>query len=83
LAGKGASGNSSLPGPHAWLASADALQGKSDIAASELAEDRRLSGDGRYSSIARYARFLASPKVRALAETTFFAGLRKAGMKEE
>jgi hypothetical protein len=53
------------------------------LATSELAEARRLSGDGRYSSIARYAQFLAAPKLRTLAESTFFAGLRMAGVAEE
>jgi adenylate cyclase len=80
---KARSGNPSLPGPHAWLAAAHALQDNSELATSELAEARRLSGDGRYSSIARYAQFLAAPKLRTLAESTFFAGLRMAGVAEE
>jgi len=54
-------------------------------AASALAEARRLSGDDRYSSIARLTavRYSRVPKVRALYEATYFAGLRKAGMREE
>jgi hypothetical protein len=50
-----------------------------------LAEARRLSGDGRFASIARLqaARSLGVPKIRALYETTYFVGLRKAGMPEE
>jgi hypothetical protein len=53
-------------------------------AAAELAEARRLSGDGRYSSGApRRRRTFGVPKTRALFETSFFAGLRKAGMPEE
>jgi len=51
----------------------------------ELAEARRLSRDSRYASIARYkaSQSFGSPKTHALAEETFFAGLRKAGVPEE
>jgi hypothetical protein len=59
-------------------------------AAASLAEARRLSSDDRYSSIARLstvgysgAGYWGVPKVRALFEATYFAGLRKAGMPEE
>jgi len=80
-----------LPGvPHAYLASAYALGGQTERAAAELAEARRLSGDNRYSSIARLrvAGLSGSgtwgvPKVRALFEATYFAGLRKAGVPDE
>ena len=77
--------NPSLPGPHAWLASAYALNGDSERAAIELAEARKLSGDRRYTRIARLRAVgdWGVPKVRALFETTFFAGLRAAGMPEE
>ena len=54
-------------------------------AATELSEARGLSADDRYRSIARL-RALGHgglPKVRALFEATYFAGLRKAGMPEE
>ena len=70
------------PQSHAWLASAYALEGKSELAAAELAEVRRQSSDDRYSSISRL-RALAAPKARAVLETTYFAGLRKACMPEE
>ena len=71
--------------PHVRLASAYALKGEIERAAAELAEARSLSGDGRYSSIAhlRAAQYFGVPKIRALVETTYFAGLRKAGMPEE
>jgi TolB-like protein/class 3 adenylate cyclase/Flp pilus assembly protein TadD len=71
--------------PHALLASAYALKGDLDRAAAELAEARRLSRDGRFSSIARLKATgnFGVPKVRALAEATYFAGLRKAGVPEE
>jgi hypothetical protein len=50
------------------------------------AEARRLSGDDRFSSIARLRTvpyFFGVSAVRALSETTYFAGLRKAGMPED
>ena len=72
----------------AWLAAAYALRGETDRAAAELAEARRLSGDNRYSSLARlravgYWGVPAVPKIRALFEATYFAGLQLAGMPEE
>ena len=76
--------NAGLPGPHAWLAAAYALKGDTKTAVAQLAEARRLSRDDRYSSIARFKGSLAwSPKTFDLAETTFFAGLRQAGVPEE
>jgi TolB-like protein/DNA-binding winged helix-turn-helix (wHTH) protein/Tfp pilus assembly protein PilF len=73
------------PGPHAWLASAYALKGDNERAAAELAEARRLITDDRWSSIARLkaAAYFGVPKVRALYEATYFAGLRRAGVPEE
>ena len=70
---------------HGDLASAYALAGETRRAAAELAEARRLSSDDRYSSLARLrdVRFQAFPKIRALFEATYFAGLRKAGVPEE
>jgi TolB-like protein/Tfp pilus assembly protein PilF len=68
-----------------FLAAAHALKGDNDRAAAELNEARGLVGDDRYSSIARL-RAVESwgvPKIRALVETTYFAGLRKAGVPEE
>ena len=69
---------------HAWLASAYALNGESQRAAAELAEARKLRGGG-YSSIARMKSPEQDvvPKVRALFDATYFAGLRKAGVPEE
>jgi len=82
---KARSANPRLAGPHAWLASAYALKDEAEIAVAELAEARRLSRDGRYESIAKFkaAPASGSPKTFALAETTFFAGLRLAGVPEE
>jgi tetratricopeptide (TPR) repeat protein len=74
-----------VPFVHGRLASAYALKGETERGAAELAEARRLSGDDSYSSLARLkpVHYWGVPKVRALFETTFFAGLRKAGMPEE
>ena len=79
------SANPAAPSVHAWLASAHALKGESERAPAELAEARRLSADDRFSSIARLqaGRYYGVPKVCALYETTYFAGLRKAGLPEE
>jgi len=76
--------NPRLPGPRAWLVSAYALKGDPRRAAAELAEARRLSGDNRYASIAahRAVQPFDAPSIRALAEETFIAGLRKAGVPD-
>jgi len=81
---KARSANPLHPLIHAHLASAYALRGETERAAAELAEARKLS-DGRYSSVAclKAAQYFGVPKVRALFEATYFAGLRKAGMPEE
>jgi adenylate cyclase len=74
------------PGPRGCLASAYALRGETERAAAELAEARRLLvGGDLFSSIANVKanRSLGVPKIRALFEATYFAGLRKAGMPEE
>jgi TolB-like protein len=72
------------------LASAYALNGEIECAAAELAEARKLSRDNRYSSIAQLLKtgetssgYWGVPKIRALYEATYFAGLRRAGMPEE
>jgi TolB-like protein/class 3 adenylate cyclase/Flp pilus assembly protein TadD len=84
---KARSANSVSAFPHAWLASAYAIRGEIDRASAELAEARRLSSDDRYSSLARLRAAitptLSVPKIRALAEATYWAGLRKAGLPEE
>jgi TolB-like protein len=70
---------------HCHLCSAYALKGNIERAAGELAEARRLSGDDRYSSLARLKAVVdfGVPSVHALYEATYFAGLLKAGMPEE
>jgi tetratricopeptide (TPR) repeat protein len=72
------------PQPHAWLASTYALECNSELAAAELDEARRLSSDDRYASISRLrAATGREPKAQAVLETTYSAGLRKAGMPEK
>ena len=73
-----------LPGPHAWLASAFALTGEIERATVALAEAWRLSHDQRYTSIERFETIqsLGSAKSRSLFQATFLVGLRKAGVPE-
>ena len=52
-------------------------------AAAELAKARRLVGDDRYSSIVRLRAVGSWGAPKDLVETTYFAGLRKAGVPEE
>jgi TolB-like protein/Tfp pilus assembly protein PilF len=70
---------------HAYLASAYALKGNTERATAELTEVRRLDGAVCCSSIAclKTIEDFGVPAIRAAYETTFFAGLRKAGMPEE
>jgi TolB-like protein/class 3 adenylate cyclase len=81
---KSRNANPRLAGPRGWLLSAYALKGDLPRAGAELAEARRLSGDNRYASIAAYkgAQQFGAAAFDALAEETFFAGLRKAGLPE-
>ena len=62
-----------------------AHKGETARAADEIAEARRLSPDGRYSSIAclKQVGYLGVPKVRELFETIYLDGYRKAGVPEE
>ena len=71
---------------HAALAAGYALKGETKRASVALGEARRLSD--HYASITHLkaapgGQWLEAPKLRALAEATYFAGLRKAGMPEE
>jgi tetratricopeptide (TPR) repeat protein len=78
-------GNPGSPWPHAWLAAAYALNGQTDRAAAELAETRERLGEGSFPSIAQMKAhgYWGVPKIDALFEATYFAGLRKAGVREE
>jgi TolB-like protein/class 3 adenylate cyclase/Tfp pilus assembly protein PilF len=77
--------NPALPFVPAVLASAYALKGKTELAATKLREARNLGGAGSYLSSIRTEEmeYLGVPKIRALYEATYIAGLRKAGMPEE
>jgi hypothetical protein len=71
---------------HAALAAGYALKGEAKRASAALGEARSLSD--RYASITHLKtapgrQYLVAPKLRSLAKTTYFAGLRKAGMPEE
>ena len=58
--------------------------GKGAVEAVERTEAKRLNSDDRHSSITRLKVLgIGVPKVRALFEATYFAGLRTAGMPEE
>jgi tetratricopeptide (TPR) repeat protein len=79
-----------LPYVRSRLASAYALNGEFERATVELTEAYNLSSDDRYASIAHFLKagetgsgYWGVPKIRALYEATYFAGLRKAGMPEE
>jgi hypothetical protein len=82
---KSRNANPGHPVAHVFLAAAHALNAETESAAAELAEARRLSGDDRYSSVARVRAigYWGVPEIRTLFEATYFAGLRKAGMPEE
>jgi TolB-like protein/Tfp pilus assembly protein PilF len=83
---KGRSAMPAAPFHRSHLASAYALRGETERAAAELAEARKLAGERPFSSITQLkatSRMWEVPKVQALAEATYFAGLRKAGMPEE
>ena len=73
-----------LPVVCSRLASAYALRGETERTAADLAEARRLRGDV-FSSIAhvKAGGLWGVPKIRALFEAAYFAGLRKAGLPEE
>ena len=79
--------NSAYPFVPAWLAAAYGLKGDLPRAAAELAEARRLNGNGSPASIAAErtgsAKDFTVPATRALLETTYLTGLRQAGVLEE
>jgi tetratricopeptide (TPR) repeat protein len=80
---KASSDNARLPFVHSYLAAAYALKGQTQRARAELAEAQRLNN--AYSSLQRVAKstWFDNPKIRALAEATYFPGLRQAGMPED
>jgi adenylate cyclase len=83
---KARSADAAHPPTRIMLASAYGLKGETERAAAELAEARRLPGEGSFSSIARLKAKgygFGVPKIRALYEATVFVGLRRAGVPEE
>jgi hypothetical protein len=68
---------------HAYLAAGYALEGDPEKAEAQLAEAQRLSKG--YSSLANVEKstWYDEPKIRALAEATYFPGLRGAGIPVE
>ena len=79
-----------IPFVRAYLAAAYALRGNPEGAAAELIAAQRLDLQDNYSSIARlkFRNYQltqnrgARPEIRELLETTYYTGLRKAGMPE-
>jgi TolB-like protein/DNA-binding winged helix-turn-helix (wHTH) protein len=82
---KARNGYSGHPSPHALLASAYALKGEAERASFELTEARKLRGEHSFSTIAEIKAnaYWGVPAIRNLFETTYLAGLRKAGVPEE
>jgi TolB-like protein/tetratricopeptide (TPR) repeat protein len=80
---KASSENARLPFVHAYLAAAYAVKGQTERAHAELAEAQSLGN--AYSSLANVEKssWFDNPKIRALAEATYFPGLRKAGLPEK
>src|SRR5262249_50030788 len=74
--------NPAIPFVRVLIASAYGLKGETERAAAELAEARRLGSAPSSITSAKTGPF-GLPKIRALSEATFFAGLRKAGVPEE
>ena len=74
---------------HLFLASAYALQGETELAASELAQARRLFKPDTFNITWLKAHMMYRPEpgpppaILALDDRTYFAGLRKAGMPEQ
>jgi hypothetical protein len=84
---KGRSAMPAVPSFHGLLAAAYALRGKTERAAAELTQARKLRGEGSFSSVANMKLGgwwgSLSPKTRGLYGATYFTGLREAGMPEE
>jgi adenylate cyclase len=80
---KANSENARLAFVHAYLAAGYALKGESKRAQAELAEAQRLGK--AYSSLTSVGKSIwyDEPKIRALAEGTYFLGLRQAGISGE
>jgi TolB-like protein/DNA-binding winged helix-turn-helix (wHTH) protein/Flp pilus assembly protein TadD len=82
---KGRSALPTFPLAYSFLGAAYALNGETERGAAELAETYRLSGKLWVSTIAdmKVTGYWGPPKIRALYEQVYFAGLRKLGVPEE
>jgi adenylate cyclase len=80
---KANSENARLAFVHAYLAAGYALKGDPERSRAELREAQKLSN--AYFSLASVEKshWYDNPKIRALAETTYFPGLRQAGLPAE
>ena len=78
--------NSAYPFVHTWLAAAYGHNGNLPRAAAELADARKLSGNGSPTSISAERAASASdfaPGTQTLLETTYLSGLLQAGVSEK
>jgi adenylate cyclase len=82
---KGRSTIPTFPLAYSFLGAAYALNGETERGIKELAETYRLSGKVWVSTIAdmKVTGYWGPPKIRALYESVYFAGLRKLGVPEE
>jgi adenylate cyclase len=82
---KGRTAQPKTPQPHWFLAAAYGFKGELERARTELAEAIKLTGSDRYSSVARSRANgdLYTPALRDRWETTYFPGIRNAGLPEE
>lgn len=80
---KASSENERLAFVHAYLAAGYALKGETKRAQAELAKAQKLSD--AYSSLTNVKKSIwyDDPKIRSLAESTYFPALRRAGIAEE
>jgi TolB-like protein/DNA-binding winged helix-turn-helix (wHTH) protein len=76
--------NTAYPFAPTWLAAAYGLKGDLPRAAAELADARKVPGNGAPGNIAAAraisARDFAAPRTQALLEATYLAGLHQAGV---
>jgi len=82
---KGRSAIPTFPLAYSFLGAAYALNGETERGVRELAETYRLSGKTWVSTIAdmKVTGYWGPPKIRALYESVYFAGLRELGVPEE
>jgi adenylate cyclase len=80
---KANSENARLASFHAYLAAGYALKGDAERARSALTEAQRLSNSYSSLAIVEKSNWYDNPRIRALAEATYFKGLRQAGISEE